>query len=211
MIHRLKTILSSPAPTHKRKRGVFIVAWMKSPMKIGGIFPSSRSLARAMAQTAAIHADGGMVIELGAGTGMVTHALLEAGITPKQLIVVERETSLLDILHTQFPQLALVQEDAIHLHSMLLARSIEEVEVVVSSLPLLTMPKLVREAIEEQMVAAIGKHGKIVQFTYGAHSPIPQTRWQEHHIYGMRITRVIANIPPAYIWLYLRDRRAQPR
>ena len=203
--------LSNSSTHHQRKRVSFIAAWAKSPLKIGAILPSSRALAHAMAQTAAIHADNRIVVELGAGTGMVTQALVNVGITSNNLIVVEREALLLEILAQQFPTLCVVGHDAQYLDALLQERNIDEVGVVVSSLPLLTMPRVVREKIESQMVKAIGKEGTIVQFTYGSNSPIPKTRWAEYHIYGQRITRVLTNIPPAKVWIYQPDRREKPR
>ncbi len=203
--------LTSSSIRHQRKRGSFIALWAKSPMKMGAILPSSRKLSQAMAHVAILNATDGMIVELGAGTGMVTHALLETGIKAEKLVVVEREFPLLDILREQFPNLSIVQADAVFLDSMLRERHIEEVEVLVSSLPLLTMPRGVREQVEAQMVKAIGKEGVIVQFTYGSKSPIPKIRWQDHRIYGQRITRVYTNIPPANVWAYRPDRRKEPR
>lgn len=197
--------------SHQRKRVSFIAAWAKSPLKIGAILPSSRALANAMAQTAAIHADGRIVVELGAGTGVVTKALVDAGITSNNLIIVEREALLLEILKQQFPKLSVVGHDAQYLDGLLLERNIDEVGVVVSSLPLLSMPRMIREKIESQMVNAIGKEGNIVQFTYGSGSPIPKTRWAKYHIYGQRVTRVLTNVPPAKVWIYRPDRRSEPR
>jgi len=45
-----------------------------------------------------------LVVELGGGTGVITQALLEAGIAPARLIVVERDEALHDLLVKRFPR-----------------------------------------------------------------------------------------------------------
>jgi phosphatidylethanolamine/phosphatidyl-N-methylethanolamine N-methyltransferase len=200
-----------PTGIHNRHmQRQFLVMWAKAPRSMGAVLPSSRALARAMAQQAK-HSTNATVVELGAGTGIVTHALLEAHIAPEHLLVVEREPVLVDVLHTQFPSLRVVHGDAQHLLALLQEHSIEKTGCVVSSLPLLNMPQHVREAIEAQMVTALDKGGVIVQFTYGMMSPIPRSRWVALGIYGRRVRRVVANIPPATVWVFKHDRREKKR
>ena len=57
----------------------FIRTWATSPKKMGAVSPTSRALARLMVKHAAPD-PAGMTLELGPGTGVVTEALLEAGI-----------------------------------------------------------------------------------------------------------------------------------
>ena len=53
------------------------------------VCPSGMPLARSMAAFAPRKGDG-LVVELGAGTGTVTRQLLDAGIAPRRLVVVEQ-------------------------------------------------------------------------------------------------------------------------
>ncbi len=76
---------SKPHPFYRLRR------WIRSPLKIGAFLPSSRSLARAHWQRGRYCEKAGAVIELGAGTGPVTQALLHAGIAADRLVVIERE------------------------------------------------------------------------------------------------------------------------
>jgi phosphatidylethanolamine/phosphatidyl-N-methylethanolamine N-methyltransferase len=66
----------------------FIKTWLEKPLDIGAVSPSSRVLARAMARYVD-PAKQGPVIELGPGTGPVTEALVERGIDPSRLVLVE--------------------------------------------------------------------------------------------------------------------------
>src|SRR5258708_5267818 len=87
--------------------GVFLARWLRAPHKIGALTPASRYLARAMADQVA--PDQGLVIELGAGTGNVTQALLDAGLPPDRLIVVERDPAFYILLKQRFPFLKILR------------------------------------------------------------------------------------------------------
>ncbi len=174
---------------------------MRSPLKMGSVVPSSRWLARAMVQQIDKDAPG-VILELGAGTGVVTHALLLAGIAPEKLLVLEREPKLHALLVAHYPTLNTVCADAVKLDEVLKSQGITQVNAIVSSLPLLSMPRSVRRAIVQQMAAAIGNAGRIIQFTYGPKSPIGKHSQDKCHISGSKVKTVLANIPPAHVWVY---------
>src|SRR5579871_2233376 len=75
------------------KRGIanpamFFRRWLANPLQMGSVIPSSAALCERIVrhtQRAANEA----VLELGAGTGVVSRALLQAGVPPERLIVVE--------------------------------------------------------------------------------------------------------------------------
>lgn len=188
---------------YRRCRHHFLVAAMRAPFKIGGFLPSSKSLARAMAARVDLHRPG-TVVELGAGTGVVTHALIQAGVKPDQLVVIERDEKLHTLITHQFPQLNILCADAIELDKVLAGIGVTKINALVSSLPFLVMPKEVRNAIQEQMAKVIGKDGMIIQFTYGPKSPISIQSMRKNHLHGKRMKLVMANVPPAHVWVYKR-------
>jgi len=190
------------AHSSRRSRHHFIAA-MRSPLKMGSILPSSRGLAKAMASAVDITRPGA-VIELGAGTGVVTHALLKAGIAAEQLMVIERDEKLHALLSSHFPHLNVLRADAVELDSVLATQGITQVNAIVSSLPFLSMPLEVREAIQRHMATLIGDDGVLVQFTYGPKSPISRAVMKKYHLQGKRVRLVIANVPPAHVWVYRR-------
>lgn len=173
---------------------------MRSPLKIGGLLPSSRGLARAMAAPVDLSKPG-VIVELGAGTGVVTHALLQHGVPPERLVVIERDDKLHHVLSAQFPGLNILKADAIELDKVLASIGATQVNAVVSSLPFLTMPKPVRAAIQKQMAAVMGD-GIIVQFTYGPKSPISRSQMRKYNLHGKRVKMIVTNVPPANVWVY---------
>ena len=180
----------------------FMWAALRSPSTIGSVIPSSRSLARAMA--AGVDMARGSVLELGAGTGSVTQALVEVGVPVDQLFILERDPRLHRLMQRHYPQLLIMCADAVYLRNVLDEYGVPEIGTIVSSLPFLSMPPLIRERIQEQMVAVLGDAGVIIQFTYGLQSPISEVMMKRLGLIGVRKRMVMANVPPAHVWHYRR-------
>lgn len=174
---------------------VFLRQWASAPRSIGAIAPSSPMLAASMA--ALVPEGPGLIIELGPGTGSVTRALLNRGIAPQDLILVEHSPEFCRSLSCRFPQLTILNGDAARLRELLppeLAR--QPVKAVVSSLPLVSLPEESRTAIIAQMRSCIAQHGVIIQYTYALWKPsiLQQTGCMRD---SSRIT--LCNLPPARI------------
>ena len=109
----------------ERKRGIrlddevrFIRSWIERPLTIGAVTPSGKILARTMARYVDPDSDG-PVVELGPGTGPVTEALVQAGVAPSRLVLVEFNAGFCRILRSRFPDATLVQGDAYSLRRLL--------------------------------------------------------------------------------------------
>ena len=190
-------------PTPLNNTCQFIAAWMRSPLKMGAALPSSKLLADTMARQVDI-SNPGAVIELGAGTGVVTSSLLGVGIPADKLLVIEREKQLHALLQSSFPDLKILCADALELENVLSEAGIKKANAIVSSLPFLSMPDMVRCGIQEQMVKSIGDDGVIIQFTYGLQSPINMDELKSYNLVGERVKFVLMNVPPAHVWVYRR-------
>ncbi|NBX02917.1 MAG: phospholipid methyltransferase [Alphaproteobacteria bacterium] len=196
------------APSYDPKRASrqrphhLLAAFFRSPLTVGAIVPSSRALTK----VTAAHVDQsieGAVVELGGGTGVVTSALLHAGIAPERVIVVERDPRLHAALCLHFPQLNIICGDAIELSTLLENAGVTKVATIISSLPHISLPKEVTLAIEEQMLKiAIANEAEIIRFTYGSSSPISVKMLHKFHMVGKRVKFVLANVPPAHVWVY---------
>lgn len=125
------------------RAALFLARWLKAPHRIGAVAPASRGLTRAMARQIDLNA-AEPVIELGGGTGSITRALLEAGLDPTRLIVVEHDRRLHALLQARFPGLRVLRGDAAQLRALLAPLGIARASAVVSSLPLLSMPRRLR-------------------------------------------------------------------
>ncbi|HEY5081301.1 MAG TPA: methyltransferase domain-containing protein [Bauldia sp.] len=182
----------------------FFRAWLAKPMAIGAVSPSGKSLARAMARE--IPAAGAWpVLELGPGTGPVTAALIEHGIAAERIVAVEFDAGFCAMLVERFRGLNVVQGDAYELSTALPPGFAGPYAAVVSSLPLLTRPVATRRALINAALDRVLPGGGLVQFSYGLSPPVAAAHGQ---FAVERKAFVLANLPPAHVWLYRRERRA---
>jgi phosphatidylethanolamine/phosphatidyl-N-methylethanolamine N-methyltransferase len=187
------------------KRGIrlddevrFIRSWIERPLTIGAVTPSGKILARTMARYVDPDSDG-PVVELGPGTGPVTEALVQAGVAPSRLVLVEFNAGFCRILRSRFPDATLVQGDAYSLRRLLETLLLQPAAAVVSGLPLVTKPlkmrmRLIRDAFDLMLPGA-----PFVQFTYSVASPLPK---RLGGFTAEASERIWMNIPPARVWVY---------
>ncbi len=148
----------------------FAREFIKNPRHTGAICPSSGFLARQMA--ALVPPGTGKVIELGPGSGPVTLALLNQGIDPGDLILVERTQSFADYLKQRFPQIRVIRGDAGEL-SALIGPLNEPIRAIVSSLPLRSMPKATVHKISCEINKLAQPGTRFIQFTYHLYDKNP--------------------------------------
>lgn len=181
---------------------MFLSRWIKSPLRVASITPSSTRLANAMA--AHLPDGDGLVIELGGGTGKITRALLDAGVSPDHLIVVERDPHFYRYMKQHFPQVTVILGDACELTRLLKDRQIKTpVRAVVSGLPLLAMDTGTQKKIVEQSLALTKPQGGLIQFSYGLFSPVKNSVQMELALKPRCVAQVWKNIPPAKVWTYM--------
>lgn len=183
--------------------GQFLSAWFCNPLRTGALCPSGPWLAQAMAAQVD-PGRAGTVVELGAGTGAITRALLARGVEQERLVLVEKYPALVDLLKQQFPQATVLHADAAFLRKLLAGAGAESAGTVVSSLPLLSMGKLTRMRVLSQVFGVLGTGGTLVQFTYSPLPPIPGALETSLGVRGTRVAAVSRNLPPAAVWVYAR-------
>jgi phosphatidylethanolamine/phosphatidyl-N-methylethanolamine N-methyltransferase len=176
----------------------FIRCWLERPLATGAVTPSGRILARTMARYIE-PARTGPVIELGPGTGPVTAALVEHGVDPARLILVEFNPRFCQLLRVRFPAATVVQGDAYRLRHMVADLLRQPAAAVVSGLPLFTKPLRMRLRLLRDGLALLGPGAPFVQFTYAVVPPIPKTLAGVH---AEASDRIWMNLPPARVWVY---------
>lgn len=181
---------------------LFLSRWIKAPLRIGAVVPSSRRLAQAMA--AQLPPEYEICVELGGGTGSLTRSLLDYGVPPEKLIVLERDPHLAALLRKKFPRVRVVQGDASRLPGILRAHGIGRVDAIMSSLPLVSMPRRLCQRIIASGFAALKPDGVFVQYTYGLMPPVSHRVAARLRFDGTLRVRIWQNIPPAAVWRYRR-------
>lgn len=177
---------------------LFMGQLMRRPHQVVALAPSSRFLCAEMA--AGIDPDAGPVIELGAGTGNITRAILEQGVPPGVVHSIEMNPDFCERLRARFP--------GVNVHCMSAAEvgalPVDGAQAVVSGLPLLSMPSELQRAILGGTFDRVRPGGTYVQFTYGPKPPVARAVREELGL-DWRVSRKIWwNLPPARVYRFSR-------
>lgn len=191
----------SARPNPKGADGaLFFRHWLRHPLGIGAILPSSHAVARAMASDVPFSRPGA-VLELGGRTGVVTRSLIDAGCSPERLIVVEREPALADILRRRFGRARIIEGDACAIGVLLAELGVQQLAAVISSLPIKWFPLASQRAVVEPCFDLLGEGGIFLQLTNALVSPLAM---RSLGLRGTEVTRVWTQFPPVQIWRYQR-------
>jgi phosphatidylethanolamine/phosphatidyl-N-methylethanolamine N-methyltransferase len=180
---------------------LFLSSLLNNPLKVGALAPSSPKLSQLMASR--VDPDKSPVLEIGAGTGVITRALLRKGISPEQLCVIEQDPSLAAFLRRTFPNVCVRRGEALDASYILAEEAIGKVNTVVSSVPLRNLPMADQIETVQAMMSALARGGQLIQFTYAAGCPIPN---QKLGLQAECLGRVWMNFPPAAVWRFTRNR-----
>ena len=173
--------------------GDFLRGLLKDPRGVSAPTPSSPALAAAMAEKVDPLRPG-LVVELGAGTGVVTEALLARGISAERLLIVEYGAYFAELLQKRFPEATVIRGDAFAFERYLPTDA--RVSAVVSGVPLLNFPTWRRKTLIERALAVQDSGGRFIQLSYGWKPPIAPGRKE------LSRTVVWRNFPPAHVWTY---------
>lgn len=183
---------------------LFMGQLLRRPHQVVALAPSSRALCAEM--VAEIDPAGGPVIELGAGTGNITAAILATGLPPEQLHAIEMNPDFCDRLRARFPGVNVYRMSAGDCGSL----PVPGAQAVVSGLPLLSMPTSLQRDILSGFAARVRPGGDYVQFTYGPKPPVARPVRDELGLTWRRSRKIWWNMPPARVYRFTRDGASAP-
>jgi phospholipid N-methyltransferase len=206
--------MTRPGATTTPHGWTFFRQWLKNPLGVAAISPSSPQLARQMMSELPRGAT--RVIELGGGTGVFTQALLDHGIAPADLLVLELNEELHQHLQKHFPDVQIACADARDLADLAQARGFgpeAPADAIISGLGLLSMPKATQQAILAAAFDCLQPQGRFIQFTYGPANPVAKEVVEALDLNARRGSFTWWNVPPATVYVYSRrvSRAIPPR
>jgi len=175
--------------------GHFFKGWIRNPLAMGAFAPSGKSLAKLMAKDVSA---GSRVIELGAGTGTVTEALLANGVAPSNLYVVERDPQFVKILERRFPRCHVIAADALALALPFDAAG--AFDFVISGLPLLCFSPDKRYRALREALQLLKPHGRLHQFTYAGRCPVDRDLRALLRVDSVLLGIAALNLPPGFVY-----------
>jgi phosphatidylethanolamine/phosphatidyl-N-methylethanolamine N-methyltransferase len=177
--------------------GLFFRRWLANPLEMGSIVPSSAALCRRIVRAVRRGPDE-HVVELGAGTGVVSRALLEGGIPAERLTVVEIVPSMAAWLAETLPGANVITGDARALPALLPTGMQGRIGTVICGIPLVLLPIQEQARFVDAMRSVAPGRG-FLHYSYCITSPLPAAK------HGLRATREAwtpLNFPPASVWRY---------
>ena len=180
----------------------FLQAFLKNPLKVGAIAPSSPELAAEMLQGIAPDEDN-IVLELGVGTGAITKFLQDVIPNKNAYLGIELDRDLVDNLHGKFQDMNIICGNAAEAYSIHKESGLGKVRYVVCYLPFVSLPKEISESVlvEIEKFMNEGCELRIFQYAHGYFLP-PAIKLREFlkNRYGKskRSPLILKNVPPAF-------------
>jgi phospholipid N-methyltransferase len=172
---------------------LFFTKFLKHGTRIAAFVPSSRWMAQGVV--------GGIdfskakcIVELGAGTGPITSALLSRTRGSCRVVIVERDPDFCKRLRERFPDADVAEADAVNLDRLLAERQISTIDHVFCGLPLPSFTPMDRAHVLDIISRHLSPTGTFRQLT---HMP-----WVYYPLYRRYFARVdfhmvFRNLPPA--------------
>jgi phosphatidylethanolamine/phosphatidyl-N-methylethanolamine N-methyltransferase len=177
--------------------GMFFRRWLANPLQMGSIIPSSDALCRRVVRHTR-RAANEAVLELGAGTGVVSRALLEGGVPAERLIVVEIVPEMAEHLRSVLPGVLVIEGDARLLPSLLARHWHGRISSVVCGIPLVLLPTAEQRRFIDAIEAVAPGRG-FLHYSYCVTSPLSGRRLR---LAARREAWTPLNFPPASVWRY---------
>ena len=191
------------APSDSAGRLRFLRSFLASPRKVGAVLPTSRRTVRETLDLAPL-GQARCVVELGAGTGVYTRAILDRIGSGARVLAFEVDSELSSALDSELrdPRLRVVNASAVDV-----ARHLDgaTADVIVSALPFTSLPVPEREQILRAARDVLGRDGILLVLQY---SPLIERELRQTFS-NVRRRLSLLNVPPAFLFACQGDPRSQ--
>ncbi|MBB3952302.1 class I SAM-dependent methyltransferase [Aureimonas jatrophae] len=176
----------------------FFGTWIRKPLSLGAVAPSSATYCATMAAAASTHLDG-PILELGPGLGVVTRALLAKGVDPARITSIEYDADFARTLRERFPRVNVIRGDGFDLDQTLGDGGATRFAAILMAIPVVSKPQAERQALFRRYLDRLVPGGNITQLSYLVTPPVKPIEG----VFEVSSTPIVwDNIPPARVWIY---------
>lgn len=179
----------------------FFQAFLKSPKVVASMIPSSPFLERRVVRAAGL-ASANVAVELGAGTGGTTRAMLAAMPADSRLVAIERTPEFVGPLEAiGDPRLTVVHGCASAIVEELERLGLDGADAVVSGIPFSTLPPELAAKIAREVQRALKPHGRFVAYQF-----TDKVADYAQPVFGRpRVEHELRNVPPLKVFTWERE------
>ncbi len=156
---------SAPRKPSKSKGLLFLSEFFRSPFRTGALHESPPRVAKMLADELGLeHAAN--VVEFGPGTGPVTREIVARIPRSCQFFAIEKNPRLAKVFRERNPGVSLVEGSIEGVRDFVAQHQMGPLDVVVSSVPWILLPKHVQEKTIQETIAAMRPGGRFSMITY---------------------------------------------
>ena len=201
-------IMFSSTRIYARNNLTFLKVFLRNPVGIGAMAPSSRALAKEMVRDLKLNS-GETILELGPGTGSFTAQINRIIPDPKAYLGIEREPLFIQLLKRRFPDLDFAAAEAENVRKIYEQAGLDPVKVIISSLPFTGVKGTVHDIIIENIdpLMTPGCIFRTFQYMHTYFLPSAVRFRRKMRSISSRYSRsrvILLNFPPAYVLTWTR-------
>lgn len=175
---------------------MFARKFVRKGRTIASIGPSGAEMCEAMVRDLDFSRPG-VILELGAGTGAITRALVSRMRPHHRLIAVELEPDFIQMLRDRFPQVEVLRTDATNMDGTLDQLGVGKVQYVLSGLATPHLPLRGQIRLHRWLSNRLDPGGAFIQITY---VPRIYHNYYRRHFRDVRYTPIWKNMPPGGVF-----------
>jgi phospholipid N-methyltransferase len=177
---------------------LFAGNFLRHPMMLGSIIPSSRFLVNQVLEPI-VWERARVIVEYGPGVGTITGEILRRMRPDAHLIAIETNEAFVKFLKRSFPdpRLHVVHDSAAEVQTVLERLGLAPASYIVSGIPLGSMPEPVRADIAAKSRAALAPGGAFLVYQFTARA-LPVLQRTFRHVQRSFERR---NLPPAQLFV----------
>jgi len=184
----------------------FIGAFVRNPMTVGAVLPSSRRLAQALAGGLDL-GPADVVVEYGPGTGPMTEVIRGQLPDPRAYLGIERNEPFHARLAERFPDLRFHLGSVEAVEKIVAEYELARPKVIISGLPFASLPASVQKRVIVATRRVLRDDGEFRTFQYVHAWSLPSAQgfrraMAQRFSHFERSRPVLRNVPPAYVLTY---------